>query len=341
MSNPQKNEPQSEEIKKQKTKISKENHSEIERRRRFTMNHYISQLSEIFSKGDISRQKLKKITILKYTASYLQKLREQEKAEDFNNLSFVKNDEQVFMTYDAICGFKIKIECNNGIILDVSDSVDYVCCQNYFIGKSIYNFIYPDDCRKMFDQINLHNFKSFQVFDFKRGLSIVESENHQRSFKHRRFYARMQILNCPSINKEYFCPENKLNYKFVNYQFAQDTKLSYEFGDFVLVEFSGSLELSLEGRINYMEKNDEMFFGFTEKEILTFPMAMFIHPEDRSLFLEVLELAKNENKSTNYFLKSRFMNKNGTFTALKLRLKCVTSIFSSIPEFYVLLVEQE
>lgn len=72
------------------------------------MNHYISQLSEVFSKGELAQQKLNKINVLKCAASYMRKikgfceiLKEQEENKPLTSLSFLSNQELESLTLDV------------------------------------------------------------------------------------------------------------------------------------------------------------------------------------------------------------------------------------------------
>ncbi|KAF0987579.1 hypothetical protein HZS_5526 [Henneguya salminicola] len=365
--------------KKHKNKFSKENHSEIERRRRLSMNHYISQLADLFARGEASRKKLNKINVLKYAASYLQKLKEKEKIpQSHASLSFLNDDELQFMIFDAICGFELKINCETAVIMDVSDDVNYVlgCKKESLIGNSIFNIVYVDDLQKIEEQTNLHKIKSFQIFDFKRGLTIVETETIPEIIKNRKFILRLKCFNDENINNEYFCPQNKYTYKYHNFKFSKSCRLKYECGEYILMEFTAlfkisgpngqpylhlvayivddtkylnddttfyqmSIQLSLDGVISYYEKNNDLFLGYKETEVLQRPFAAFVHVDDQSSFFEILQLAKTRKEKIIYFIKIKMMNRDGAYTSFKLQLKCICSVFSETPEFFNVFLEKD
>ncbi|KAF1743138.1 hypothetical protein MXB_1620, partial [Myxobolus squamalis] len=202
--------------------------------------------------------------------------------------------------------------------------------KEFLIGNSIYSIVYQDDIPKIEEQLSLHSLESFQIFDFKQGLTLVESSSNGDLIKNRKFYLRLKYFNDKSIIKEYFCPNNKYTYKYHNFISSKNCRLKYESNEYILLEFTGvfklseteklpylhliaylvedskflnedlashqiSVQLSLDGIITHYEQNFYLFSGYEENQILHHPFCLFVHSDDQSLFHEIfLNSKKNQ-----------------------------------------------
>lgn len=155
-----------------KERFARENHSEIERRRRNKMNQYIHELSEMVPTCNGLIRKPDKLTILKMAVSYMRALRGSPPPADSNHKpSFLSDQELKHLVLEAADGFLFIVSCNTGKILYVSDSVTPVLnqAQNDWIDASFFNVIHPEDIDKIKDQLATEISSETRILDLKTG----------------------------------------------------------------------------------------------------------------------------------------------------------------------------
>ncbi|XP_041464012.1 aryl hydrocarbon receptor nuclear translocator 2-like isoform X2 [Lytechinus variegatus] len=184
-------------------KLSRENHSEIERRRRNKMTAYITELSDMVPSCSALARKPDKLTILRMAVSHMKSLRGtgNTSTEGTYKPSFLTDQELKHLILEAADGFLFVTSCESGRIIYVSDSVTPVLNQpqNDWIGGSIYDLVHTDDADKVREQLSTsepHN--SGRILDLKTG--TVKKEGHQSSMRfcmgsRRGFICRMKYGN--------------------------------------------------------------------------------------------------------------------------------------------------
>ncbi|CAF97872.1 unnamed protein product, partial [Tetraodon nigroviridis] len=188
-----------------KEKLARENHSEIERRRRNKMTAYITELSDMVPTCSALARKPDKLTILRMAVSHMKSLRGSGNTNSDGSYkpSFLTDQELKHLILEAADGFLFVVSCETGRIVYVSDSVTPVLNQSQsdWFGSSLYDQLHPDDTEKLREQLStVENNNTGRMLDLKTG--TVKKESQQSSARmsmgaRRSFICRMRCGSCP------------------------------------------------------------------------------------------------------------------------------------------------
>ncbi|KAM9851602.1 aryl hydrocarbon receptor nuclear translocator isoform 2-T2 [Aulostomus maculatus] len=188
-----------------KEKLARENHSEIERRRRNKMTAYITELSDMVPTCSALARKPDKLTILRMAVSHMKSLRGSgnTNADGSYKPSFLTDQELKHLILEAADGFLFVVSCETGRIVYVSDSLTPVLnqAQSEWLGSSLYDQLHPDDTEKLREQLSTaENNNTGRMLDLKTG--TVKKESQQSSARmtmgaRRSFICRMRCGSCP------------------------------------------------------------------------------------------------------------------------------------------------
>lgn len=180
---------------------SRENHCEIERRRRNKMTAYITELSDMVPTCSALARKPDKLTILRMAVAHMKALRGTGNTNTDGSYkpSFLTDQELKHLILEAADGFLFVAGCDTGRIIYVSDSVTPVLnyTQNEWYSGSFFDHIHPDDIEKVREQLSTQEpANSGRILDLKTG--TVKKEGHQSSMRlcmgsRRGFICRMRI----------------------------------------------------------------------------------------------------------------------------------------------------
>ncbi|XP_040162175.1 aryl hydrocarbon receptor nuclear translocator homolog isoform X2 [Anopheles arabiensis] len=180
---------------------SRENHCEIERRRRNKMTAYITELSDMVPTCSALARKPDKLTILRMAVAHMKALRGTGNTNTDGSYkpSFLTDQELKHLILEAADGFLFVAGCDTGRIIYVSDSVTPVLnySQNEWYSGSLFDHIHPDDIEKVREQLSTQEpVNSGRILDLKTG--TVKKEGHQSSMRlcmgsRRGFICRMRI----------------------------------------------------------------------------------------------------------------------------------------------------
>ncbi|XP_003372853.1 muscle cell intermediate filament protein OV71 [Trichinella spiralis] len=211
----------------EKERCARENHSEIERRRRNKMTHYINELADMVPQCAGLGRRPDKLTILRMAVSHMKAIRNCEGTSSDSSYrpSFLTDQELKHLVLEAANGFMLVVGCDSGKVLFVADSIYPVLnlTQAECIGHSIYDLVHPEDMNKIKEQLSgLDGNMLNRVLDFKTG--TVKKENQQeleacvdsstsemKSLAKERCLiciARLQVSNMTSssnVNQQEFC----------------------------------------------------------------------------------------------------------------------------------------
>ncbi|XP_067013425.2 aryl hydrocarbon receptor nuclear translocator homolog isoform X1 [Anabrus simplex] len=183
---------------------SRENHCEIERRRRNKMTAYITELSDMVPTCSALARKPDKLTILRMAVAHMKALRGESGAGNTSTdgtykPSFLTDQELKHLILEAADGFLFVVTCDTGRIIYVSDSITPVLNQpqNEWFGSCIYDNIHADDVEKVREQLSTQEPQNTgRILDLKTG--TVKKEGHQSSMRlcmgsRRGFICRMKV----------------------------------------------------------------------------------------------------------------------------------------------------
>ncbi|XP_019061921.1 aryl hydrocarbon receptor nuclear translocator isoform X4 [Fukomys damarensis] len=198
-----------------KERLARENHSEIERRRRNKMTAYITELSDMVPTCSALARKPDKLTILRMAVSHMKSLRGTGNTSTDGSYkpSFLTDQELKHLILEAADGFLFIVSCETGRVVYVSDSVTPVLNQpqSEWFGSTLYDQVHPDDVDKLREQLSTSENalaerapdcsshpSSGRILDLKTG--TVKKEGQQSSMRmcmgsRRSFICRMRCGN--------------------------------------------------------------------------------------------------------------------------------------------------
>ncbi|XP_061095225.1 aryl hydrocarbon receptor nuclear translocator isoform X3 [Conger conger] len=184
-----------------KERFARENHSEIERRRRNKMTAYITELSDMVPTCSALARKPDKLTILRMAVSHMKSLRGSGNTAPDGSYkpSFLTDQELKHLILEAADGFLFVASCESGRVVYVSDSVTPVLNQpqSEWLGGSLYDQLHPDDTDKLREQLSTtESSTSGRMLDLKTG--TVKKEGQQSAVRmcmgsRRSFICRMRV----------------------------------------------------------------------------------------------------------------------------------------------------
>ncbi|XP_061100635.1 aryl hydrocarbon receptor nuclear translocator 2 isoform X1 [Conger conger] len=187
------------------SKFSRENHSEIERRRRNKMTQYITELSDMVPTCSALARKPDKLTILRMAVSHMKSMRGtgNTSTDGAYKPSFLTEQELKHLILEAADGFLFVVAAETGRVIYVSDSVTPVLNhpQQEWFGSTLYEQVHPDDVDKLREQLSTsENSMTGRILDLKTG--TVKKEGQQSSMRmcmgsRRSFICRMRCGTAP------------------------------------------------------------------------------------------------------------------------------------------------
>uniref|UniRef100_A0A672SGH4 Aryl hydrocarbon receptor nuclear translocator 2 n=1 Tax=Sinocyclocheilus grahami TaxID=75366 RepID=A0A672SGH4_SINGR len=183
----------------------KENHSEIERRRRNKMTLYITELSDMVPTCSALARKPDKLTILRMAVSHMKSMRGtgNTSTDGAYKPSFLTEQELKHLILEAADGFLFVVAAETGRVIYVSDSVTPVLNhpQSEWFGSTLFEQVHPDDVDKLREQLSTsENSMTGRILDLKTG--TVKKEGQQSSMRmcmgsRRSFICRMRCGSAP------------------------------------------------------------------------------------------------------------------------------------------------
>ncbi len=232
----------------EKEKYARENHCEIERRRRNKMSAYITELSDMVPTCNALARKPDKLTILRMAVAHIKQLRGLAATPPPNDSSykpsFLTDAELKHLILEAADGFLFVVSCDSGRVIYVSDSVTPVLnhAQTEWFGTSIYDHIHPEDTEKVKEQLSTADGQqnNGRILDLKTG--TVKKEGSQSSMRlcmgsRRGFICRMRLGQVNPASLGYM---NRLRNRSVLRNGPDGT--STNGGDFTVVHCTGYIK---------------------------------------------------------------------------------------------------
>lgn len=169
--------------KKVSSQAKKNQHCEVEKRRRERMNRYMTELAQMIPACTAVPRRLDKLSILKMAVDHMKNLRGDPHSSSDYKPGFLTDEELKKLVVEAANGFMVIINCSQARILFVSDTIHDVLKENpdQWIGSCFYDLLHPKDIQSAKEQLSSFNMDDENVASLKQSVSKSPLVMHNQS----------------------------------------------------------------------------------------------------------------------------------------------------------------
>lgn len=195
-----------------KGETRKQNHSEIEKRRRDKMNQYIVELASVIPSFANNKSKFDKLTVLRMAIQHVKSLRSSLcsfssfhlRPSFLSSGNLLKNLILQMASQESQDNLFMVVTCDHGKVLFVSQSSKNILNQdqNELVGQCLFDLLHKDDVSKVKEQISYINLMPKEMLVDSKTLQPIRYNEHQ-SFNQSKHQSSSTPQ--PGARRSFFC----------------------------------------------------------------------------------------------------------------------------------------